>query len=150
MSPIGRNISSAYGKNSKELADIMGYAIKIRGEKRKKEKKEPTEESVSQSAKSFGSRTENFSDMIAVLEKMTKYKPANKKLEIAELKVKLGILEQSNTAVTDAFGVLKQERDKRNDLYDQLNVLVQGIKDAVIGQYTINSSEYKLIKGLKV
>jgi hypothetical protein len=124
--------------------------MKIRGEKRKKDKSEPTEESVSQSAKSFGSRTENFSDLIATLELMPKYKPANKSLNTAELKVKLGILEQSNTAVTDAFGELKKERDKRNDLFEQMNVLVQGIKDAVIGQYNINSTEYKLIKGLKV
>ena len=150
MSPIARNISSAYGKESKELADVTAYVLKIRGEKRKKEKKEPTEDDVSQSAKSFGSRTENFSDLIAVLQKMTKYKPANKKLATAELTIKLAALEVSNTAVTDAFGVLKQERAKRNNVYNQMNVLVQGIKDAVIGQYTINSDEYKLIKGLKV
>jgi len=150
MSPIAANIRSAYGKESKEIEIINDYVIKIRGEKRKKDKKEPTEESVSQSAQSFGSRTENFSDMIASLEKMTDYKPAKKHLETTALIAKLAILEQSNKAVTDSFRELKNSRDERNKLFDQLNVLVQGIKNAVIGQYTINSAEYKLIKGLKV
>jgi hypothetical protein len=150
MSPIAANIRSAYGKKSKEIDIITGYVLKIRGEKRKKEKKEPTEESVSQSARSFGSMTENFSDMIATLEKMTDYKPANKDLATTALTGKLAVLEQSNTAVTDSFRVLKNSRDERNNLFDRLNVLVQGIKNAVIGQYTINSQEYKLIKGLKV
>lgn len=150
MSPIAANIRSAYGKDSKEIAVVNAYVIKIRGEQRKKDKKDPTEESVSQSAKSFGSMTENFSSLIATLGKMANYKPAKKELVIAELSNKLQALEQSNLDVTNAFAALKSQREKRNGFFDQLNVLVQGIKNAVIAQYTINSTEYRLIKSLKV
>jgi len=150
MSPIAATIRSAYGKDSKELADITRFVAKIRGEERKKDKKEPTEDSVSQSAKSYGSMTENFSGLIATLQKMSAYTPANKDLSIAALTSKLGTLEQANTAVTIAFGVVKQNRESRNTLFEQMNVLVQRIKNAVLAQYGLKSPEYALIKGLKV
>lgn len=150
MSPIAATVRSAYGKDSKDMADITRYVNKIRGEKPTKDKKDPTEDSVSQSAKSYGSMTENFSDMIATLQKLPDYKPANKDLESAALTTKLAVLEQANEAVTAAFGFVKQERDDRNKLFDQLNALVQRIKSAVLAQYGLKSTEYALIKGLKV
>jgi hypothetical protein len=151
LSPIGSAIRSAYGKSSKETADFSGMIAKIRGIKVKKAKKDPDAESVSQSETSYGSITQNFSDIIASLETLgDKYAPANNDITLATLKDKLKIVTESNNAVTASFGALKEKRDDRLELYKQLNAVTQRIKDAVKSQYGFNSTEYNLIKGLKV
>jgi len=153
MSPIAKAISSTYGKESKELADVTRLTTKIRGDKPKKASKAgsiPEEDEVSQSAKSYGSVKQNFADLIAKLNKLDKYKPANKKITIAELTAKLQLLDQTNDNVTASYGTLKKDKDKRTANYDALSSLVLRIKDAVSSQYTNSSSEYKLIKGLSV
>lgn len=153
MSPIAKAISSAYGKESKELADVSRLTNKIRGDKPTKAGKPgtiPEEDDVSQSNKSFGSMKQNFADLIAKLTTMGNYKPANKNIAVAALNAKLLLLGQSNDDVTTIYGTLKKDRDKRLTNYDTLSDRVQRIKDAVSSQYTNKSSEYKLIKGLSV
>lgn len=151
LSPLGAAVRASFGKTSKEVADVTSLVNKIRGEKVKKSSKEPDAEFVSQSEKSFGSMTQNFSDLITILEKYgTAYSPANTKIQFATLKDKLTDLNKANTNVAAAYGKLKETRDDRTDLYKKLKDLVQRIKDAVKSQYGNNSTEYNLIKGLKV
>jgi hypothetical protein len=151
LSPIGSAVRSALGKTSKEAANIAALITKIRGIKPKKEPKEPTEETVSQSERSFGSITQNFSDIIATLEKFgANYNPANKKVTLPALTDKLARLTEANTNVPVTFGRLKKSRDDRNELYKKLTDITQRIKDAVKSQYTLGSSEYALIKALKI
>lgn len=151
MSPLGAAVRSIFSKTSKEATDIAAMIIKIRGEKFKKGKAEPNADFVSQSEKSFGSMTQNFSDIIATLQKFGgTYKPANKSITIDSLVAKLALLTQANTDVAAAYGTLKQSTDNRVVLYKSLNDLTQGIKDAVKSQYGLSSTEYKLVKSLKV
>jgi hypothetical protein len=153
MSPVAKAISSFYGKESKELADVSRLVSKIRGDKPTKAGKKgtiPEEDEVSQSAKSYGSMKQNFADLIAKLGKLTKYKPANQKITIAALTAKLQLLQQGNDDVAVTYGSLKKDKDKRTANYAALSALVLRIKDAVSSQYTNSSSEYKLIKGLSV
>ena len=65
LSPLGAAVRSIFTKTSKEAADIAAMIVRIRGVKIKKDKAEPTAESVSQSEKSFGSMTQTFADIIA-------------------------------------------------------------------------------------
>jgi hypothetical protein len=151
MSPIGAAIRSAYGKTSKEAKDIAAMVTKIRGIKVKKASTEPNAEFVSQSERSYGSMTQNFSDMITTLEKYGDlYRPANAAIRVDTLKEKLTNLNLANVAVTSSYGQLKEKRDDRLDLYKQLTAITQRIKDAVKSQYGLKSTEYNLIKGLKV
>ena len=151
MSPIGSEIRSVFGKDSKEAAYITGMINKIRGEKINKSKKEPNEEFVSQSERSFGSMTQNFADIITTLTKYgSNYSPANKSIQLAALTTFRDTLAQANTAVTTAFGKLKIAIDKRASTYTTLTDTCQRVKDAVKSQYQVNSSEYKLVKGLKI
>lgn len=151
LSPIGSAVRSAFGKTSKEAANIAALITKIRGVKVKKEPKEPTEETVSQSERSFGSITQTFSDIIATVQKFgSNYNPANEKVKLPALTDKLAQLTTANTNVPLAYGKLKQSRDDRNELYKNLTDITQRIKDAVKSQYTLNSTEYALIKGLKI
>jgi hypothetical protein len=151
MSPIAAAIRAAFGKTSKEAADITSMVTKIRGEKVKKSSTEPNAEFVSQSEKSYGSMTQNFADMIATLAKYDgNYKPANDTIKLPALTDKLAQLTQANTDVAAAYGKLKETRDDRITLYKTLTDLIQRIKDAVKSQYGIKSTEYVLVKGLKV
>lgn len=151
MSPLGAAVRSIFSKTSKESSDMATMITKIRGEKVKKDKGEPNAEFVSQSEKSYGSMTQNFADIIATLQKFgAAYKPANETIKLDSLTAKLDLLTQANTDVATAYGTLKESTDDRNVLYKSLTGLTQGIKDAVKSQYGLKSTEYNLIKGLKV
>lgn len=151
LSPIGSAVRSAFGKTSKEAANTAALITKIRGIKVKKEPKDPTEETVSQSERSFGSITQTFADIIATLEKFgNNYNPANEQVKLPALLEKLAQLTVANTNVPLAYGKLKQARDERIELYNNLTDITQRIKEAVKSQYTVGSTEYALIKGLKI
>jgi hypothetical protein len=151
LSPIGATVRSSYDKSSKEAADVSAMIVKIRGVKVKKGSKEPNADFVSQSERSYGSMTQNFSDMITTLENYgAKYTPANTDIKLVTLKDKLTKLTAANNAVTTTYGQLKEKRDDRGDLYKDLTTITQRIKDAVKSQYGLKSTEYNLVKGLKV
>jgi hypothetical protein len=151
MSLIGATVRSSFGKTSKEAANIAAMITKIRGVKIKKAAKEPNAEFVSQSERSYGSMTQNFSDMITTLEKYgANYAPANSAILLATLKQKLIDVTAANIAVTTTYGQLKEKRDDRSEFYKLLTAVTQRIKDAVKSQYGLKSTEYNLIKGLKV
>ena len=151
LSLVGATVRSAFGKTSKEYADVSTMITKIRGEKVKRSLKDPTADFVSQSERSYGSMTQNFSDMITTLENYgAKYTAVNSEIKIATLKGKLTELNDANVSVTSTYGVQKQKRDDRGELYKSLTAITQRIKDGVKGQYGLKSTEYNLIKGLKV
>jgi len=151
MSPIAAAIRAAFGKTSKEAADIAGLVIKVRGQNVKRSRSVPDAESVSQSERSFGSITQSFANLVATLENYgAAYKPANNNIRTDALNTKLTQLTDVNIAVTVAYGALKQSRDDRASAYKNLAALVQGIKDAVKSQYGITATEYVLIKGIRV
>ena len=151
LSPIGSAVRSAFGKTSKEAANTAALITKIRGIKVKKEPKEPDEETVSQSERSFGSITQTFADIIATLQKFgSNYNPANEQVKLPALTDKLAQLTTANTNVPLAYGKLKQSRDERIVLYKNLTDITQRIKEAVKSQYTVGSTEYELIKGLRI
>ena len=151
LSLVGAAVRSSFGKTSKEYADISAMITKIRGIKVKRSVKDPTADFVSQSERSYGSMTQNFSDLITTLENYGgKYAPANNEIQIATLKAKLSKLNDANVSVTSTYGAQKEKRDDRGELYKNLTAVTQRIKDGVKAQYGLSSTEYNLIKGLKV
>ena len=148
---LGATVRSAFGKTSKEAADVASLITKIRGVKTKKPDKDATAEFVSQSERSFGSMTQNYSDLIVRLEKYgANYNPSNATIKLAALKDKLTKLTDANNKVTASYGAFKGARDTRLVLYKDLTAITQRIKDAVKSQYGLKSTEYALVKGLKV
>ena len=151
LSPIGSAVRSAFGKESKEAAIIGKMIAKIRGVKIKKDPKKPDEETVSQSERSYGSITKAFDDIIVTLQKFgSKYNPANKKIKLPALIDKQAQLTTATADVPRSFGKLKQSRDERNEQYSSLTAITQRIKDAIKSPYTIGSTEYALVKSLKI
>jgi hypothetical protein len=158
LSPITAAVKSKLGKTSKPATDIAALAVKIRGEKKKKDDTPPTDETegkkkdpVSQSERSYGSMTQHFADIIATVTALgTDYAPVNTNIKVAALTTKIGTIKTANNTVTSTYGALKTSVDSRQNQYEDLSARIQRVKDAVKSQYGINSTEYKLIKGLKV
>jgi len=151
LSPIASFVKAKFGKTSKHATDIVSLVNKIRGEKTDKLKKDEEGEFVSQSERSFGSKTQHFTDIIATLTSYgADYAPTNPAINIAGLNAKLTALIDSNTNVTTAYGILKPSKDLRIVQYEDLNKRSQTIKETIKSQYGVQSSEYKLIKGFKI
>lgn len=151
LSPIVAAVRAKMGKSSKEVADITALMTKIRGEKPKKPKEGDTPETVSQSERSYGSMTQNFSDIVTTLTALgADYSVVQNNLKLPALLTKVADITAANNAVTSTYSALKTTVDNRANKYADLSERKQRIKESVKSQYGLNSTEYKLIKGLKV
>lgn len=158
LSPVTSAVRAKIGKTAKPVADITALVVKIRGEKKAKGKDPKPEDTgdekkdgVSQSERSYGSMTQNFNDIITTLTSLgTDYAPVNTAHKLPALNTKLASIKTANDTATTTFGALKTSIDSRSNQYTDLTERTQRIKEAVKSQYGVNSTEYNLIKGLKV
>lgn len=156
LSPILGTAKASFGKTASETVEISKLITKIRGEKPSSVsvtdvEGKTTTRTVSQSETSFGSIAANFNSIVAVLEQKDKdYEPANPEIEAAALRTLYNNLANLSQQVTITLNQLTQAIKTRADLYKDLADRIQQVKNAVKGQYTISSSEYKGIKGLQV
>lgn len=151
ISPILATVRATLGKSAKEVATITAIAIKIRGDKTSKAKSADKGNGISHSELSYGSKTQNFADIVNILVGLgANYKPANDLISITSLQTKIAEINQANTVVASSYGALKVVSDFRNSQYEQLAEITQRIKEAVKSQYGVSSVEYQLVKGLKV
>ena len=151
LSPIIANVRATMGKSAKEASAITTLITKIRGVKVKKPKSGDKAEAISQSERSFGSVTQNFSDIVTILGTLnTNYAPVKTNLKLAALKTKLADITTANNTATTTYSALKATIDNRSSKYKELSEKTQRIKEAIKSQYGVSSSEYKLIKGLTV
>lgn len=158
LSPVTSALRSKMGKTAKPVTDIAALVVKIRGANKEKPKDpkadnavEKEKDTVSQSERSYGSITQNFNDIVATLATLgTDYAPVNTIHKLPALQAKLTAIATANANATTTYGALKTGYDSRANFYADLTERTQRIKEAVKSQYGINSTEYKLIKGLKV
>lgn len=158
LSPVTSAVRAKIGKAAKPSTDIAALVVKIRGEKKAKGKDPKPEDTsdekkdgVSQSERSYGSMTQNFSDIITTLTTLgTDYAPVNTAHKLAALNTKLTSIKSANDVATTTFGALKTGIDTRAAQYADLAERTQRIKEQVKSQYGVSSTEYTLIKGLKV
>lgn len=151
LSPISSYIRAKFGKTSKQYADIIALVTKIRGEKTSKLKKDEEGEFVSQSERSYGSQTQHFADIIAILTSYgTGYTPTNPKIDITALNDYLTILTDANNTVTAIYAPLKTAKDLRLEQYADLKDRSNRIKDGIKSQYGFKSTEYDIVKGYKI
>lgn len=150
ITPINAFYRGKFGKKSSQYLAIKLLVAKIRGIKINKSSK-VSEETHSVSQLSYGSILLNFKNIITDIEALGgDYNPANNDITLDKLIDLKEQAEASNESVSGIFGVLKPKQDQRQDAYDTLTDKAQHIKDFVQSQYGINSSEYKLVKGLNI
>lgn len=158
LSPVTSALRSKLGKTAKPVTDIAGLVVKIRGANKEKPKDPKPDEAtgtkqdtVSQSERSYGSITQNFNDIVATLATLgTDYAPVNTVHKLPALQTKLTAITTANINATTTYGALKVGFDNRVNFYADLTERTQRIKEAVKSQYGVSSTEYKLIKGLRV
>lgn len=158
LSPISATVRATIGKTAKPTTDIAALVEKIRGIKKEKPKDEtandatnPKKETVSQSERSYGSIMQNFSNIISTLANLgSTYAPVNVAHQLPALNTTLSNLSVVNNAVTTNFGALKSSINTRAEQYNILTEITQRIKEAIKSQYGTSSTEFILVKGLKV
>ena len=95
--------------------------------------------------------TQNFSALIDTLTSFgAAYAASTDNIKIVKLKALLTQLNNNNEAVTQTYGILKTQQDNRTNQYDTLTSHSSRIKETVKSIYGTTSTEYKLIKGLKI
>jgi hypothetical protein len=150
ITPINAFIRAKFGKEATSYVALNTLVNKIRGTQLKaKNTTDNITYSVSQ--QSYGSIILNFQNLIANLESLgPQYNPANSNIIIAKLiELKNQAIEKNNNVV-EAYSQLSPKQDSRVELYNQLAQKATRIKDFVKSQYGVTSSEYNLIKGLKI
>lgn len=152
LSPINTTVKAFYGKTSKEATDIAAIIAKIRGGNIKKStKKDPDKDTVSQSYQSYNSKVQYFADLIAYLTNLgINYDPVNPAIKLAALNIIYANGIASNSEVMQKYSEFAQSNTIRMNSYIVLSQNAIRIKDAIKAQYGFNSTEYKLIKGLKI
>jgi glutamyl/glutaminyl-tRNA synthetase len=151
ITPIIALIRGQYGKESKEASSINEQIKKMRGTTKVKSEKKLDEKSISTSQQSYSSVVQSFADLISSLEALTPaFNPPIDNLKIPKLKEKLEKIGQTTNEITGVFGELSQARNTRNELYKDVKKRCQRIKESVKGQFGVKSTEYALIKGLKI
>lgn len=150
ITPINAFNRAKFGKDSTTYSSLNSLVKKIRGTQLKA-KKTTDQETYSVSQQSYGSIILNFQNLVTDLESLgAEYNPANGSIIIDKLK-DLGIqATEKNNNVVAAYSVLSPKQDSRVDSYNVLSQKATRIKDFVKSQYGVNSSEYNLIKGLKI
>lgn len=153
LSPIGKAIAGQYDKSSKEYNSAMSIINKMRSQKVEKAPANPTDtqkERISKSELSYGSKLQNFKDLIASLSVFQNYAPVNPDITLDKLKAMITELEALNKDVGSKIAPLNISRKSRTELFADLSKRTQRIKANVSSIYGVDSVEYKQISGLKV
>lgn len=154
LSPIKGAVEAQYGKKSSEAVSLNSIIKKMRSTKLTKAPADPTKESkkntISQSERSFGSRTQFFNDIVTNLTQFPGFNPSSATIKIASLQATAAQVTSLNNAVVQKTQQLKTTQATRIAQYAELNDRVQRIKAYVKAQYGINSVEYNQIKGLSI
>lgn len=154
LSPLKGAIDAQYGKKSPESHSITNSIKTMRSTKLVKLPIDPTKENqvnaVSQSERSYGSIIQSFGNIIASLQQFKDFNPSNSNIKITALQATVTQVTTLNNNVAQRIQALKTSQTSRNALYAELKDRGQRIKSYVKAQYGNNSTEYNLIKGLKL
>ena len=154
LSPISGAVEAQYGKASPESQSIGGLIKTMRSTKLIKLPADPTkgtqEKTLSQSERSYGSIIQGFNNIVSHLQQFTGFNPSNTNLKIATLQATATQITTLNNTVAQRIQALKTSQASRNTQYADLKDRVQRIKAYVKAQYGTSSTEYNLVKGIKV
>jgi hypothetical protein len=150
MTLVKAHIKARHGARSQNYIDVNKLVIKMRGTKPTKVTKNATEVIISNTEKSYGSQLQNFASIKELLTQLnSEYVPANNKITLENLRTQFEQANAINNEVTLKYGAFKPTIAKRQNLFKTLLETASRIKEAVKSQYGMDSSEYKLIKGLR-
>ena len=147
---INGNVMATFGRRSKESADVSSIVKKARGTN-KRTPKNPDEDAISMSYRSFNSVIQFFSDVVVHLTRFEmngNYIPSDPRLAVDLLNAQYEAGVAANNLVVSTYSIYKQTNTTRIERYLFLADLALRIKDNVLSQYGRRSAEYALVKKL--
>lgn len=147
-------VEAQYGKNSSYSKEVASIIRKMRGTKLTKAPTNVSSQAqlatVSVSQQSYGSLTQLFNDLVETIGQFPSYQTSNPDLSVQALQTRATELTQLNNAVASVVQQLSSRRATRVSQYAELKERIQRVKAYVKSQYGNSSSEYNLVKGLRV
>ncbi len=146
LSPIINFVEAVKGKDNSYSKSIKKLIRQIRGVNTKKKNEDPNKDTKTRSniERTFGSRWTDLGKIIANLSSMGKeYNPPNEIITLASLKILHQRMEDTNTKAAEKKAMLKNEREKRKEIFKQLTAQKNRIKMFVISQFGVDSKTYK-------
>lgn len=152
LAPLRGYVLAQYGKNSIEFNQIDAIITKIRSGKVIKTLASDgtTETKVSQSEQSYGSLTQYFGELVIILQGFKDYNPSRNELQITNLQKFLANINTLNNTAAVTYQSLKTNRDARQKSYKELHDRAQRIKAYIKANYGTSSTQYNLVKGMKI
>lgn len=151
LSPIGSYLKGRSGKDSSQYRAVNELIKKIRGARKIKVDENSTEDTISRCEKSYGSQLIYFADIITLLIQFgTDYNPANAAIKIAALQIVLDQATSATETVTLKLAAYKPLIAARIEGYKNMSEKALSIKNMVKSQYTLESTQFELIKGLLI
>ena len=154
LSSIRGAVEELYGRGSAEAKASISIIAKMRAAKLITLPKDPAnpdaEHTVSQSQLSFGSKAQYFADLVTTLGTFNNYTSARAETSLPALQQMVTNVRTANNTVAQSIGGLKLSKTSRNEIYLQMEVLGQRIKDNAKNTWTVKSSQYKTLVALGI
>ncbi len=153
FSDILHYVNAKYGKESSEYSILNSIMLKMRSSKlttKVTAEADPKEKrKYGNSARSFGSMTQNFSDFITNVMKFEGFNPDLDEYKPEGLKQLLVKINSLNDDVSLKKSDLKKVQIERKDLFKELKNRTDRIKSYVRFKYGSDSTEYNQIRSLR-
>jgi hypothetical protein len=105
---------------------------------------------IANTEKSFEGMFELFYQLVETLFEYPRYNPTRDDIKAANLHVFANKVAGLNSDVISFYKGLSSTRSKRKAQYEELKIRIQKIKNYLKSEYGINSSEYNLIRGIRI
>jgi hypothetical protein len=152
--PIRGAVEAQFGKQHGTVKNIVGIITKMRNSKLVKLPKDAAnpdaKDAISQSEKSYGSKTQYFSDIVTAIESTQDYTSSNPRLTVAALQDKVNELHTANDLVATNLQKIRTIRSVRDVNYSDLAERMTRLKAYAKSQYGIKSAEYKSLTALGI
>lgn len=152
MSSIRFNVNFLYGRQSPQAESIGSIIRRFRSSRLIKLPADPAnpdaEKTISQSQRSYGSRTQFFADIVTTLKSSPNYSSDNAALTLAALEQKLADLTTASNNVASQLQKIASIRKERLIQYEQMAKAARLIKDYAAAQYGNRSTEYRSVMAL--
>ncbi|MBK8951663.1 MAG: hypothetical protein IPM85_04375, partial [Chitinophagaceae bacterium] len=165
LRPLATRVVNAFeacGADSEKVKDAKTINRKLQGTRATKKETAapanpgdpvPADNSISASQQSYDQQMEHFARLINLLTTTAAYAPNETEINLTSLATKLGVLQATNSGVSNAYVAWSNSRIARDsELYNPLTGLVAvaaSVKKYIKSLFGSSSPQYKQVSGLQ-
>lgn len=152
LAPLKAAVTLKYGRLSSQAAEVAAIIRSYRTTQLIKLPADPADpekqKTISQSQRSYGSRTQFFADIVTTLGGFNGYSSSNPELTVNSLQQKLQAINTANDSVAASLQKVAAMRQDRLQQYQQMATCATLMKDYAASQYGNRSPQYKSLTAL--